>query len=174
MVHSLMLSFLLHRDAYKVACLGVTDSDWEALAHEAMEGLDFETAKKAFIRTRDLRYLELIASIEERQKRGENDLQVYLGDAYAYQGKFGEAAKLYKKAGHESRAMNMYTDLRMFDMAKEFVGSNDGGERKMLMTKQADWARNINEPKAAAEMYITAGEYVKAIEIIGDHGWAEM
>ena len=44
----------------------------------------------------------------------------------------------------------------------------------MLITKQADWARNINEPRAAAEMYISAGEYVKAIEIIGDHGWADM
>ena len=54
----------LYSEAYRVACLGVTDSDWEALAHEAMEGLDFDTAKKAFIRIRDLRYLELIASIE--------------------------------------------------------------------------------------------------------------
>ena len=52
------------RDAYKVACLGVTEGDWEALAHEALEGLDFDTAKKAFIRIRDLRYLELIHSIE--------------------------------------------------------------------------------------------------------------
>lgn len=53
-----------YRDAYKVACLGVTDGDWEALAHEALEGLDFDTAKKAFIRIRDLRYLELIHNIE--------------------------------------------------------------------------------------------------------------
>ena len=30
----------LYSEAYRVACLGVTDSDWEALAHEAMEGLD--------------------------------------------------------------------------------------------------------------------------------------
>ena len=52
------------RDAYKVACLGVTDGDWEVLAHEALEGLDFDTAKKAFIRIKDLRYLELIHSIE--------------------------------------------------------------------------------------------------------------
>ena len=52
------------RDAYKVACLGVTEGDWEALAHDALEGLDFDTAKKAFIRIRDLRYLELIHSIE--------------------------------------------------------------------------------------------------------------
>lgn len=44
----------------------------------------------------------------------------------------------------------------------------------MLITKQADWAKSSNEPKAAAEMYISAGEYVKAIEILGDHGWSEM
>jgi len=55
---------LCFRDAYRVACLGVTDGDWEALAHEALEGLDFDTAKKAFIRIRDLRYLELIHNIE--------------------------------------------------------------------------------------------------------------
>lgn len=47
-----------------MACLGVTDGDWEVLAHEALEGLDFDTAKKAFIRIKDLRYLELIHSIE--------------------------------------------------------------------------------------------------------------
>ena len=55
---------VIFRDAYKVACLGVTDGDWETLAHEALEGLDFDTAKKAFIRIRDLRYLELIHNIE--------------------------------------------------------------------------------------------------------------
>lgn len=56
--------YCIYRDAYKVACLGVTDGDWEVLAHEALEGLDFDTAKKAFIRIKDLRYLELIHSIE--------------------------------------------------------------------------------------------------------------
>ena len=47
-----------------MACLGVTEGDWEALAHDALEGLDFDIAKKAFIRIRDLRYLELIHAIE--------------------------------------------------------------------------------------------------------------
>ena len=43
---------------------------------------------------------------------------VFLGDVYGYQGKFHEAAKLFKKSGQEHKAMNMYTDLRMFDYAK--------------------------------------------------------
>ena len=31
------LSLHINRDAYKVACLGVTEGDWRALAMEAME-----------------------------------------------------------------------------------------------------------------------------------------
>lgn len=56
--------------------------------------------------------------LQERRKRGQHDNQVFLADVYAYQGKFQEAAKLYKKSGEEQRAMNMYTDLRMFEYAK--------------------------------------------------------
>lgn len=36
----------LYKEAYQIACLGVTDSDWRDLATEALEGLDFDTAKK--------------------------------------------------------------------------------------------------------------------------------
>ncbi|XP_062977490.1 intraflagellar transport protein 122 homolog isoform X2 [Elgaria multicarinata webbii] len=164
----------MFKEAYKIACLGVTDTDWKELAMEALEGLEFETAKKAFTRVRDLQYLELINSIEERKKRGENNNDLFLADVYAYQGKFHEAAKLYKRSGHENLALDMYTDLRMFDYAKEFLGSGDPKDTKMLITKQADWARNINEPKAAVEMYITAGEHMKAIEISGDQGWVDI
>nr|XP_009679431.1 PREDICTED: intraflagellar transport protein 122 homolog isoform X2 [Struthio camelus australis] len=164
----------MFKEAYQIACLGVTDTDWKELAMEALEGLEFETAKKAFTRVRDLRYLELISSIEERKKHGENNSELFLADVYAYQGKFHEAAKLYKKSGHENLALDMYSDLRMFDYAKDFLGSGDPKDTKMLIKKQADWAKNINEPKAAVEMYLSAGEHLKAIEISGDHGWVDM
>ncbi|NWR56785.1 IF122 protein, partial [Bucorvus abyssinicus] len=164
----------MFKEAYQIACLGVTDTDWRELAMEALEGLEFETAKKAFTRVRDLRYLELISSIEERKKHGENNNDLFLADVYAYQGKFHEAAKLYKKSGQENLALNMYSDLRMFDYAKDFLGSGDPKDTKMLIKKQADWAKNINEPKAAVEMYLSAGEHMKAIEISGDHGWVDM
>jgi len=45
-------------------------------------------------------------------------MQLFLGDVYAVQGKFADAARIYKKIGQPSRAMTMYTDLRMFDLAK--------------------------------------------------------
>nr|KAF6474415.1 intraflagellar transport 122 [Rousettus aegyptiacus] len=146
----------MFKEAYQIACLGVTDTDWRELAMEALEGLEFDTAKK------------------ERKKRGETNNDLFLADVFSYQGKFHEAAKLYRRSGHENLALDMYTDLRMFEYAKDFLGSGDPKETKMLITKQADWARNINEPKAAVEMYISAGEHVKAIEISGDHGWVDM
>ncbi|XP_064012186.1 intraflagellar transport protein 122 homolog isoform X1 [Pogoniulus pusillus] len=160
--------------AYRIACLGVTDADWRELAMEALEGLEFETAKKAFTRVRDLRYLELISSIEERKKHGENNNELFLAEVYAYQGKFQEAAKLYKRSGQERLALEMYSDLRMFDYAKDFLGSGDPKGTKMLIKKQADWAQNIREPKAAVEMYLSAGEHMKAIEISGGHGWVDL
>lgn len=116
----------------------------------------------------------MLLLLQERKRRGELDDQLFLADVFAYQGKFGEAAKLYKRAGHEQKAMNMYTDLCMFDHAKDFIGSGDPQDKKLLITKQADWAKNINEPRAAAEMYLSAGEPLKAVEIIGDNGWADM
>ncbi|XP_074769944.1 intraflagellar transport protein 122 homolog isoform X5 [Athene noctua] len=146
----------MFKEAYQIACLGVTDTDWKELAMEALEGLEFETAKK------------------ERKKHGESNNELFLADVYAYQGKFHEAAKLYKKSGHEDLALEMYSDLRMFDYAKDFLGSGDPKDTKMLIKKQADWAKNINEPKAAVEMYLSAGEHMKAIEISGDHGWVDM
>lgn len=56
--------------------------------------------------------------MKERQQKGENNRDVFVGDIYAYRGKFKEAARLYQKAGQEHRALTMYTDLRMFDLAQ--------------------------------------------------------
>lgn len=55
---------------------------------------------------------------QDRKKQGENNNDLFLADVYAYQGKFQEAARLYKRSGHESLALEMYSDLRMFDHAK--------------------------------------------------------
>lgn len=160
-------------EAFQVACLGVTESDWQNLAQEALEGMDLEVAKKSFVRLRNLLFLELIHSIEERKRRGEVDTDLFLADIYAYQGRFAEAAKLYKKTGHESKAMNMYTDLRMFDQAQDYLGSDEATDKKTLIKKKAEWANSINESRAAADMYLSAGETLRAVEIIGDNGWMD-
>ena len=51
-----LLFFFFSREAYEIACLGVTDGDWESLAKTALEGLEYNIAKKAFTRIKDLRW----------------------------------------------------------------------------------------------------------------------
>lgn len=59
-------------------------------------------------------------------------------------------------------------------VVQDFLGSEDSVDRKALLRKKADWACNINEPRAAAEMYLSAGDTLRAIEIIGANGWTDM
>ena len=46
--------------AYKVACLGVTDSDWRMLGVAALQSMKLDIARKSFIRIRDMKYIELL------------------------------------------------------------------------------------------------------------------
>lgn len=55
---------------------------------------------------------------QDRQKKGDKNKELMLADICAFRGKFKEAARLYLKAGHEERALSMFTDLRMFDAAQ--------------------------------------------------------
>ena len=43
-----------------------------------------------------------------------------------------------------------------------------------ILKKRADWAQDVNDPRAAAEMYLNAGEIAKAVEIIAANGWSSM
>ncbi len=45
--------------AYKIACIGVTEQDWRALGIEALLAKNFFLAKKAFVRIRDLKFIDL-------------------------------------------------------------------------------------------------------------------
>lgn len=124
-------------NAYELACLGETSNTWEALGHACIEQGDFVLAKKCFSRVRDMKYLSLIANFEVRlreahsstdpffllfvqdaAKRGETKMNNNLGDYYAYSGRFPDAARNYQQAGAPERAMAMFSDLRMFDLAK--------------------------------------------------------
>ena len=69
--------------AYTIACLGVTENDWETLGKQALETLDLEVARKAYTRLKDLRHLELITDLEQRKNRDED--QVLVADIAAFQ-----------------------------------------------------------------------------------------
>lgn len=106
--------------AHKIACLGVPNSDWRALAMESLAAMDFITARKAFIRIRDLRFIDLINRFESQKAQGfvcadsscrsfsvahsahdsKFDENLALAEIYAYQGKFEDAARVFRKGGH--------------------------------------------------------------------------
>jgi intraflagellar transport protein 122 len=97
-----------YKNAYAVACLGVTESDWRELAMTSLAGLDFEIARKAFIRIRDVRYIELLNRIEIARKNPLHDDQVFLADIMGFQGRYAEAAKVYVKTGQRKKAIEMF------------------------------------------------------------------
>lgn len=46
-------------------------------------------------------------------------------------------------------------------------------DKKTLIRKKAEWAKNVNEPKAAAEMYLSAGDIAKAVDIAVENRWVD-
>lgn len=104
--------FLEKRDftnAYGIACLGVTDQDWRKLGMDALESLQLDVARKVFVRLRDLKFLDLIDSIEYARSMGVNNRDLFLGDVYAYKGKYHEVS-----SGRESgRAISLNADAAL-------------------------------------------------------------
>lgn len=90
----------------------------EDLASKALENLDLTIAKLAYSKLEDYNNLELIKELQSRIEKGDHNKEGMLADIYARKGKFKEAAQLYQKAGQESKALAMYTDLRMFNLAQ--------------------------------------------------------
>lgn len=107
------------------------------------------------------------------KKQGGLKNDVILGFFFAYQTKFSEAAKAFRKAGDENLAMQMFTDLRMFDMAKEYI-SGANMDKNSIMLKQAEWSLQSGDIKTAAELYMNARQFGKAIDLAGKNNWADM
>ncbi|XP_053684288.1 intraflagellar transport protein 122 homolog [Sabethes cyaneus] len=164
----------LFDDAYQVACLGVPIADWEGLAQAALEAHNYQVARDAYVKVRNLPWLELINDLKERQKRGDTAKEVLLADTLAFAGKFKDAARLYQKAGNNAKALAMYSDLRMFDLAQEFLKEGSAADKKELIRRRAEWACSVHEPRAAAELLLSAGESERAIEIVAEQGWTDV
>lgn len=166
----------LYEDAYQVACLGVPNNDWEGLAHAALDAMNFKVAKDSFVKTRNLPWLEFINEIKGRQRHGDISKELIQADNLAFAGKFKDAARLYQKSGVSNKALSMYSDLKMFDLAQEFLkeGEDSSEDRKELVRRRAEWACSVHEPRAAAELLLTAGETERAIEIVAEQGWTDL
>ncbi|CEG41209.1 intraflagellar transport protein 122 homolog [Plasmopara halstedii] len=174
--------------AYAVSCLGVTASDWRFLAWEALKNMQFEVARKAFLRVQDVRLIELVNTLEQKYRdqmsqvnrpNQEKDVDIkkvkmlLQGEIMAHQSKFSLAAKLFTDCGEPGRAIQMFTDLRMWDEAKRFATAQQAGDVQQLVLAQARWAEDVKDWRAAAEMYAASGNYLRAIELMGENGYLD-
>jgi len=159
--------------AYVVACLGVTDADWRQLAQESLKALSLDVARKAYARLRDTRYLDLVGRIEAERRQPGHDDQVLIATVLAYQGKLQEAARLFCKANRVERAIDMYSDLRKWEEARQYAHSATAEHAQELVRRQAKWAEETNDTSVAYQTYLAAGETLKAIHILGGKGWVD-
>ncbi|RLO11243.1 hypothetical protein DYB28_010046, partial [Aphanomyces astaci] len=197
--------------AYQVACLGVTESDWRLLAWEALKNMNFDIARKGFIRVRDIRYIELVNTVEATRKghavAASPDVEkknkaILQAEILAYQGtgifpldkwgllygdrglfhvifpmcgarvgKFHMAAKLLGDCDEATKAIQLFSDLRMWDDAKKYAAASKSIDVKQLVQDQAKWAEDVHDWRAATEMYLASGNVIKAVHIMGSRGW---
>ncbi|CAK4696321.1 hypothetical protein AeMF1_011920 [Aphanomyces euteiches] len=162
--------------AYRVACLGVTESDWRLLAWEALKNMSFDIARKGFIRVRDIRYIELVNNMEAMRKNQTTEMDkkqkaLLQADILAYQGKFHMAAKLLTDCDEAAKAIQLFTDLRMWDEAKKYAAASKSIDVQQLVQDQAKWAEDVHDWRAATEMYLASGNILRAVQIMGARGW---
>ncbi|CCW59979.1 unnamed protein product [Phytomonas sp. EM1] len=161
--------------AYRIARLGITESDWKMLGLHAMSALKLDIARNAFTHIHDTKFVELLSTLElsRRQqkeidaKSGKDEVDhknVLIGDVLAFQGKFQEAARQYVKAGCEDRAIEMFCDLKMWEDARRVC--SDDRHLKDLISQQALWAEESKNYTEAAFLYETCGDYAKAIHML--------
>jgi intraflagellar transport protein 122 len=74
--------------AYKVACLGVAESDWNRIGKLALEQLNLEVAKKSFCRIRNFKYLETLRTLAKLKQEGRKETDLFLAEISSYCGNF--------------------------------------------------------------------------------------
>jgi len=157
--------------AYQIACLGVTEDDWKMLGMHAMQALKLDIARKAFIRVREVKFVELLNRVELDRRVSGGDDAFLLGDILAFQGKYHEAAACFVKAHLDGRAIEMFCDMKMWDEARKICTNED--HLKDLIRRQAMWAEETGDNEEASKLWLAAGDFGKAIRLMGDAGNVE-
>jgi hypothetical protein len=84
--------------------------------------------------------------------------------------------ELWRNIEYLKRTYQVHDRINFYPLLlfQEYLGAESKNvDQKLLLKKKAEWAEHINEPKTAADMYLSAGEIVKVIEIYAQQGWHE-
>ncbi|KAG8546160.1 hypothetical protein GDO81_019675 [Engystomops pustulosus] len=161
----------MFREAYQIACLGVTDLDWKELAMEALEGLDFETAKKAFIRIRDLRYLELINSIERlidiarKLDKAEREPLSKCAHYFKKLQHHGYAAETYMKIGDLKALVLLHVETQHWEEAFSLVEKYPEYKDEVYVP-YAQWLAENDRFEEAQKAFHKAGRQDEAVRVL--------
>ena len=93
----------------------------------------------------------------------------------AYGGDYAAAAKAHLQAGTVERALDMFTDLKLWKEARRFAEEVGAGRLDVssLMLKQAQWCEDSGDVGAAATIYAGLGQASRAVGLLGERGlWA--
>ncbi|KAJ2997530.1 hypothetical protein HDV02_005419 [Globomyces sp. JEL0801] len=161
-----------YKSAHRIACLGVPESDWRRLAISAMEQFVLDIAKRAFVRIKDFKFLEVIRVIERMKKDGRKETDLFLAEVYAFSENFVEAAKLFKKSGNIQKAIEMYTELNLWENATQLAEETHEDTQDILKRK-AQMQEDRKDILAAAATYEQVGNFKQAIELLGSGGYTE-
>jgi intraflagellar transport protein 122 len=156
-------------NAYDVASLGVTVNDWRKIGLQCLEDLEaVDIARRALLRVRDYRLLELVHSVE-KALQSKQSTDIVKAEILLYQGKFTEAAILLKAAGQVQRVIELYTDLNMWEKAQELANQQSSEKNlKEILKKKATMQQERKDLIAAANTLIEVGDYLQAIDILGE------
>lgn len=130
--------------------MGLTERDWKLLGNQALENMEFEIAKKSFYRIRDCRMLLLINELEvfyflndfkflffklniltlfyfifykifkEMKSRGCSIKEIH-AFIFAHTFRFREAVQIFQSTNSEHKALEIFSDLKMFDQAQVII-----------------------------------------------------
>ena len=75
---------------------------------------------------------------------------------------------MFAKAKAADRVMELWTDLRQFEKATKWAQMIGHGNASVdaLRAQQAQWNEEVRDYKAAAEVYMSSGQYEKAVTLL--------
>lgn len=108
-----------------------------------LQALNLEVARKAFIRIRDVRFVELVNRTEAGRKAGTSE-QLLLAEIMAFQGRYQEAARLFTQAGELGGGLVK----RVYIPLGGAYGGERQGHRSWIGGRRKGWGRSFQEGRS--------------------------